>query len=183
MTYYVYHICRDGSGLDEGYIGITVDPKERWSRHRSKNSDSNPILKRAIAKYNPNFKIVASFDTLEEALWQEFTLRPFDKMGWNLVKGGGLPPNNGGWNKGKKTPKAVRKKQSEVRKGRFKGADHPRAKLANIYTRDDNVLVAESVAISGWAKENGYHPTHLSNTAKNHTTYHKGLYARYIDDV
>lgn len=167
-------------GLDEGYIGVTTDPKARWSRHKSKNSDSNDYLKRAIVKYNPSFKIIAVFDSLEDALWQEFTLRPFDRMGWNLTKGGGLPPSMGGWNRGVKTPDEARRKQSEARKGRFSGKDHPRAKIANIYSAKDSSIVAECVVISEWAKTHGFHQAHLSATANGKLKTHKGLYARYI---
>jgi len=181
LTYYLYHIAVDGAGLDQGYIGITKYPKSRWSRHKSKNSDSNPILKRAIKKYKPSFNIIAVFDTLEDALWQEFTLRPFDRMGWNLVKGGGLPPSMGGWNKGKKTPEDVRKKQSEVRKGRFKGEKHPRSKLVTIYDYQTDEVLYKNVVISPWAKQNGYNPSHLTDTAKGKTKHHKGIYARYVE--
>jgi predicted GIY-YIG superfamily endonuclease len=182
MTYYVYHIAKDGSGLDEGYIGISVDPRERWSRHKSKNSDSNPVLKRAIKKYNPAFRIIASFDTLEEALWQEFTLRPFDRMGWNLSKGGGVPPSMGGWNKGQNTPKSVKEKQSQARVGRFGGHKHPRSKAANIYNKGGG-LVEANVVLAEWAKKNGYHQGHLAATAREPGKVHKGIYARYAEDV
>jgi len=182
VTFYVYHIAKEGAGLDEGYIGISSEPKERWSRHKSKNSDSNPILKRAIKKHNPSFKIIASFDTLEEALWQELTLRPFDRIGWNLTKGGGIPPSVGGWNRGKSTPKKVREKQSKARQGRFGGEKHPRAKLANIYL-ESGECIAENVVVRLWARENGYHQAHLANTANNPGKLHKGIYARYVNDL
>lgn len=183
MNYYVYHIAIEGSGLDEGYIGISVEPKERWSRHKSQNSDSNPILKRAIRKYSPSFRILSSFDSLEEALWQEFTLRPFERMGWNLTKGGGMPPNMGGWNKGQETPSDVREKQSSARAGRFCGHSHPRAKPVNIYDYDTNQIVAENVVVSDWAPRNGYHQAHITATATGKLNKHKGVYARYVDST
>jgi hypothetical protein len=34
----------------------------------------------------------------------EAKLRAEDKMGWNITKGGGMPPKVGGWNKGRKIP-------------------------------------------------------------------------------
>lgn len=179
MTFYVYHIHTGGMELDQGYVGISVNPTNRWAEHRRRKE--NPLLSNAIKKHGKEvkYKIIASFDTLEEALWQEFTLRPFDRMGWNLVKGGGLPPNSGGWNKGQKTPETTRGKQSKARVGRFGGSSHPRAKLANIYDKSGQCL-AEQVVIRVWANENGYHQGHLAATATGKNKLHKGIYARYI---
>lgn len=179
MPVYVYHIHTDGMGLDQGYVGISVDPKLRWTEHRRRNE--NPVLSRAIKKYGQDIKcrILSVHDTTEEALWQEFTLRPFERMGWNLVKGGGLPPNNGGWNKGQKTSAETRKKQSEARAGKYGGSKHPRAKLADIYN-EDGTRLAECVVIGVWAKDNGYHQAHLAATATGKLKLHKGIYARYI---
>ena len=182
MTCYVYHIHTTGMGLDEGYIGISTEPITRWSKHKSRNSDSNPVLKRAIKKYKPNFTIIASFDTLEEALWQEFTLRPFECIGWNLNSGGGMPPKRGGWNKGVKTPQETKNKLSKARVGRFTGHSHPRSRPVNIYDADTHKLVANNVVVRTWAKKNGYHQAHLTATATGKLQKHKGIYARYVTD-
>ena len=178
--FYVYHIKLPEHGVDEGYVGVSVNPKERWSNHKSR--EENLILSRAIQKYGRElqYKILGVFDTLSEALWQEFTLRPTDRLGWNLVKGGGMPPNMGGWNKGLTTPISVKEKQSAVRMGRFSGKEHPRARIANIYDYETGEILAESVVIRNWAKENGYHQAHLAATATGKHTKHKGIYARYI---
>ena len=179
MTVYVYHIHTDGMGLDQGYVGISVDPKSRWAEHRRRNE--NPVLSRAIKKYGDSIKygILSANDTLEDALWQEFTLRPFERMGWNIAKGGGLPPSNGGWNRGQKTSPETKKKQSEARAGKYGGSNHPRAKLANIYS-EDGTCVAEGVVVRVWAKDKGYHQAHLAATATGKLKLHKGIYARYI---
>ena len=176
MTCYVYHIHTDGMSMDEGYVGVSVNPKARWAAH--KRSKENPLLRNAIQKHHVKFRILSSHQTIEDALWQELTLRPFDRMGWNLVKGGGMPPDTGGWNKGKETSKKTRQKQSEARKGRFSGSDHPRAKLADIYELSGN-LIAVGVVIRNWAQENGCHQAHLAATATGKLKQHKGLYARY----
>lgn len=183
MSYYVYHICKEGSSLSDGYIGISTEPKNRWVRHKAPNSDSNPLLKRAIRKYKPSFKIIAVFDTLEGALWQEYTLRPFDRMGWNLIRGGGLPPSMGGWNKGKKTKPESLKKMSEARLGRFKGHKHPRARPVDIFDYKTDELIASDVVVTQWAKENNYHQAHLTATATGKLKQHKGVYARYVENV
>ena len=179
MTVFVYHIHTDGMGLDQGYVGVSVEPKARWAEHRRRKE--NPILSRAIKKYGGKvrYSILSVYDTLEDALWQEFTLRPFARMGWNIVRGGGLPPDMGGWNKGLKTPDEVRKKQSLARQGKYAGDKHPRAKLANIY-KDGGELLAEKVVIRVWANNNGYHQAHLAATATGKLKLHKGLYARYV---
>lgn len=181
--YYVYHIATPTMGLEEGYVGISTEPKSRWSRHKSERSDSSERLKRAIKKYNPDFKVIGVFDSLNDALWQESTLRPFDRMGWNLVKGGGMPPSKGGWNKGKPTPKDVREKQSKARQGKFGNLNHPRCKPVNIYDSTTHELIAESVVARVWAKQNGYHQAHLSATASGKLKSHKGIYARYVSSI
>ncbi len=179
MTVFVYHIHTDGMGLDQGYVGISVKPKARWAEHRRRNE--NPVLSRAIKKYGDKvrYSILSVHDTLEEALWQEFTLRPFKGMGWNIAKGGGLPPANGGWNKGQTTPPEAKRKQSEARAGKYGGANHPRAKLADIYNKE-GTRIAKNVVVRVWAKENGYHQAHLAATATGKLKLHKGIYARYI---
>jgi len=178
VTCYVYHIHTDGMGLDEGYIGVSVNPKARWAEHKSRKE--NPYLHSAIRKHKVKFSIISSHDSVEAALWEELCLRPTDRMGWNLVKGGGKPPEMGGWNKGQVASQETRQKQSAARKGKYAGDKHPRARLANIYSADTGVLIAESVVIRCWAKNNGYHQAHLAATATGKLKQHKGLYARYI---
>lgn len=178
MTYYVYHIHTEGMGLDEGYIGISVNPQERWAEHKRRKE--NPHLSNAIKKHKVTFDIISVHENVKEALWQEYTLRPFDRIGWNLVKGGGMPPAMGGWNKGQLASVKTRQKQSAARKGKYGGEKHPRSKLANIYSVETGELVVSEVVISVWAKDNGCHQAHLSATAMGKLKQHKGLYARYI---
>jgi hypothetical protein len=179
MTVYVYHIHADGMGLDQGYVGISVEPNVRWSEHARRKE--NPILSRAIKKHGKDLKyrILSSHDTPEEALWEELTLRPLPRIGWNIARGGGMPPNMGGWNKGLQTPPDVRQRQSAARLGKYSGDKHPRARLANVY-KECGELLAEKVVIRVWAKDNGYHQAHLAATATGKLNLHKGLYARYV---
>jgi len=178
MVCFVYHIHLEGMQLDQGYVGISVNPLERWAAHSQRKE--NPVLSASIKKYGQRIKhtILSAHDTVEEALWQEYTLRPFDRIGWNLVKGGGMPPAMGGWNKGKETSQETRNKQSVARQGKYAGSNHPRARLADIYDSSHN-LIATQVVIRLWAKENGYHQAHLAATATGKLKLHKGLYARY----
>lgn len=182
MSFYVYHIHLEGMGITEGYIGISKNPKERFASHKRGQEDS--LVHRAIVKYKDKirFKIIEVCDTLQDALWTEFCLRPLPKMGWNIAAGGGMPPDSSGSNNpnfGKVTSKETREKQSKARVGKFCGKNHPRARLVNIFTTE-NVCIAEKVVIRVWAKENNYHQGHLVATAKGKLKQHKGIYARYV---
>lgn len=196
--YYVYHIHLDGMGLDQGYVGISKEPKRRWCAHKSRKE--NPYLARVFEKYGDKVKytILTSFEDVEDALWQEYTLRPFDRMGWNITKGGGKPPVNTRsgseiWNFGKETPPEVKQKISEALSGRVRseahckkisenktGAKHHMAKVANVYLKD-GTLVAEGVNLSCWSKDNGYSRTGLHKTIQYPNRTYKGMYARYVD--
>lgn len=95
----------------EGYIGVTtLDRFERrmWEHN---HQSGNRYLANAIRKYGWNnlVKEVLLIGTVEYCLSIESKLRSEDKVGWNLVKGGGMPPSSLGrkfkktqpaWNKG-----------------------------------------------------------------------------------
>lgn len=180
--FYVYHIKLPGMGLDQGYVGISGNPSERWSNHKRSKSDY-PIQK-AIRKYglHLHYDILASYETLNEALWLEYTLRPLPHIGWNIAVGGGLPPDSSGKNNpnyGKKATISTRQKQSAARLGRYTGKDHPRAVLVNIFDLKTDLPIAKGVVARTWAIENGYHQAHITATAKGKLKQHKGVYARY----
>lgn len=93
----LYHICADGDqgNLNKGYVGITDDWAQRFSKHFSDICDS-PILKRAIAKYGEDIRFsLITEGSREEMLRLEAYLRPTAK-GWNATAGGGNPPNLSG---------------------------------------------------------------------------------------
>ena len=97
--------------FSQGYIGISETPETRWDYHYKKQE--NQHLKNAIAKYgwdNLIKKVILVGDE-KYCLNIEYKLRPDDKIGWNIVKGGGKPPVAYGnktrlgkpsWNKGLK---------------------------------------------------------------------------------
>ena len=180
--FFVYHIKLPDMGLEQGYIGISQNPVERWAKHK-RGKEGYPVQK-AINKYKDlvKYEVIACFDTVEDALWLEYTLRPLPRLGWNIAVGGGLPPDSSGKNNpnfGKKTTKQTRQKQSEARLGKFCGKEHPRAVLIDIFDYKTNEIVASSVVARTWAVENGYHQAHLTATARGKLKQHKGVYARY----
>jgi predicted GIY-YIG superfamily endonuclease len=95
VSYSVYWISKNNSlnYLSEGYVGISCNIKRRFNEH--KNTKSPSILSKSIKKYGWNKLnktiLVENIDDELACLIEEM-LRPQDNMGWNIVKGGGLPP-------------------------------------------------------------------------------------------
>ena len=194
--FYVYHIKLPEHGLDQGYIGISINPRERWNQHRKRNkvgNSVNPILTNVFKKYKNQlqYTIVSVHDTEDEALWQEFTLRPQKNMGWNIAVGGAKCPMHGiqkhseatrkkmsDSHKGKKIPPEVIAKMLATRKLKptkpwtnerkegISGHKSSRAKPVNIYCHYTDKLIAGNVVIRQWAREHGYHHSNLGATLK-----------------
>jgi hypothetical protein len=180
-------------GLDEGYVGVTTDPKRRWSEHR--NFRYNYPIQKAIKKYGEKltYQIIGCFDSEEEALWQEYTLRPFKSIGWNIRVGGVKSPSAGGHTEETKRKIGVanskriikdetRFKQSFIAKNRPKKVLKP----VDIYLAGEKV--ASRVSVVAWAKSNKVSIRLLYETLKanpdlpsSRTNVHqtKGFYARY----
>ena len=189
---FVYHLKLDGMSLDQGYVGISVDPINRFRRHKRRKD--NPHLLNAFAKYGNKIKMVilSCHDTEEDARWEEYTLRPFRGIGWNVAQGGTKSPMLalGGHSeqtkikmslshKGKVHSEESLRKMSTSQKGRklsqsqidsmrerFSGFGSAKAKPANIYKYPTNELVAENIVMGQWAKQNGLSSANLCKTAK-----------------
>jgi len=194
--YYLYHIHLEGMRIDEGYIGISKEPKRRWAVHRCYG---NTHLKRALKKYKGKIKysILSSSESVEQILWEENLLRPFPNMGWNILEGGKHIPRNikvgkDHPNYGRKFSDEVRKKISDSLKGRIRSEEHCKkisqnksgnkhhaAKPVNIYTKD-GTLVAENVTIGEFSRLNGISGSNLHRTMKNEGYTAGGFYARRI---
>lgn len=103
-VYWIHH-PEHTDMFSQGYIGVSKDIKKRWYDHAKHTG--NLHLKHAIKKYGWDSLVKEVILVAEEAycLMIESQLRTEDKIGWNIIKGGGMPPKTGGWNKGRKIPK------------------------------------------------------------------------------
>lgn len=112
----LYHICKleDEGDLTKGYIGISDNVESRLDYHFMGFGSS--AIRCALAKFKElSFSVVYEGDR-ESCLLLEEMLRPEDRMGWNLVKGGGDPPLHTGPRKeswGKHLSESVRKVKRE----------------------------------------------------------------------
>ena len=90
---YLYHICReqDKGDTSKGYIGVSNNVRERWGEH--KRLTTNKHLSNALQKYTDIVFYVLCKTTKDFALYLEEKARPVKNIGWNICKGGGMPPN------------------------------------------------------------------------------------------
>lgn len=94
MSYYLYHIRLKGTEtLEEGYIGRTKDPKDRWKQHKLPSvhaQQPNSPLYAAMSKYGiENFEFVILEEGEKAVIVQrEAELRPNPNMGLNVDPGG-----------------------------------------------------------------------------------------------
>ena len=78
----------------EGYVGITHNmAKDRWLNHKSssrRNPDSNcAVVNRAIRKHTDLiYEVILVADTREYCERIEGLLRPTNRIGWNIARGG-----------------------------------------------------------------------------------------------
>ena len=97
---YVYwvHLKKHTDILSEGYVGITeVGVKERFSTHLKESKSKDYPIHKAIRKYGDELIVTTVCQcSTDYALFLEAKLRPSEKIGWNLVRGGGLPPSHKG---------------------------------------------------------------------------------------
>jgi group I intron endonuclease len=121
--------------FSNGYVGVSKNAPKRFLQHRLGKSSSKHIH-HAIKKYgeeNIVFEVVLIADK-EYCLNIEKQLRPADKIGWNIVTGGGCPPVLRGerlalkgrlpWNKGKKMSLETRAKVSAAAKKQMSDPEH-----------------------------------------------------------
>ena len=146
MTYSIYHIGIDAD-LNTGYIGITCNPKARFIQHGYLKSKGNTHLRNALHKYGKDVfkRIVVSNLDKEAAELLEEMLRPNPNMGWNIAKGGGIPPNP----KGKERSAEYR---ANISKAKI-GANNPMYGKKRIFseTHCKNLAISQKGRISKFA--------------------------------
>ena len=100
----------------QGYVGISSNVKKRWYDH--KNKPSNVHLKNAINKYGWDnlIKQIILIANDSYCLLMETKLRSVEKIGWNVVAGGGKPPLTK-FNLNKHLSQQTRDKISKSKKG------------------------------------------------------------------
>jgi len=92
MLLYWIHRKEMTDPYTEGYVGITSNTAEQrlWEHNHMPRKSS--VVKKAIDKYD-DVEISVMFEgTKEECVQKEIEYRPSTNIGWNLAKGGGLPP-------------------------------------------------------------------------------------------
>lgn len=98
---YWVHLPEHTDVFTQGYVGYTAQTAlERFETHKKESRYTTKkltIIHKAILKYGNNLVV----DTLvvcdeEYGLYVENALRPTEKIGWNIVPGGGKPPNHTG---------------------------------------------------------------------------------------
>lgn len=94
-VYWIYHEDKHTNPHLEGYIGVSVHGyKIRYTQHKSDalHRSSNPVHN-AIRKYGDKMKCVELLKANSEfCLLFEEMMRPEEKIGYNLAKGGGYAP-------------------------------------------------------------------------------------------
>jgi predicted GIY-YIG superfamily endonuclease len=91
---YVYwiHLKDQWDPTEDGYIGVSRDPEQRFKQHRK---TTNPLL--AEGMKNPDVVMDIMFvGSYECAMMRERCFRPRPNMGWNINIGGKVPPNQKG---------------------------------------------------------------------------------------
>jgi predicted GIY-YIG superfamily endonuclease len=114
---YVYwiHLKDQWDPTEDGYIGVSNDPKRRFEEHKK---SKNPLLLEGMK--NPEVVMDILFvGSYECALLRERCFRPKPNMGWNINIGGKAPPNQ----KGKPKSEYTRNMISQNNIG-FRGRKH-----------------------------------------------------------
>jgi group I intron endonuclease len=126
-VYWIHHPSHTDI-FSQGYVGVSVNTDVRFRKH--KRAKQNAHLRNAINKYgwdNLVKKTVLIADT-DYCLEVETKLRSKDDIGWNIVKGGGMPPKSKkgqgkgriGWGRGRKLSAETCKKISDSVKEQMK---------------------------------------------------------------
>jgi group I intron endonuclease len=100
--------------LTQGYIGVSKDVENRWKYHKKSKANQHLYHAKNLYGWDNLVKQILIEAEMDYCLDIETKLRPEDKIGWNIVKGGGLPPSIP-WNKGIPADPERIKKMNAVR--------------------------------------------------------------------
>lgn len=112
-----YQECQNP--FEEGYIGITSQTIEKRFDNHKYNTKNKHLKNRCRQE---NVKIVCLFDNLDQqqARILEEQYRPKENIGWNINKGGDLPPSR----KGKVSPNSTLKGINRTEKQKTSDKKH-----------------------------------------------------------
>jgi len=114
---YWIHLPEHNDIFTQGYVGVSNNIQKRFYDH--KNTTENQHLLNAINKYGWDNLVKQIILIADKAycLMMEIKLRSLDNIGWNIIKGGGMPPITK-WNLGKHLSNATKQKISLKNKGK-----------------------------------------------------------------
>jgi hypothetical protein len=189
---YVYHIKRSGFNLNEGYIGVSYNPKYRFYQHKK----SKTHVGNAINLYKEDVELsIILCASRKYCLEIEAKLRPVDNIGWNEVAGGGNPPVHYGadnWNttqesrtfksktfKGKPVPLHVKENLLNMN---YNNSYRAGTGAIYIVTTPDGTEV-EVKEIKRWCKERNLECSNLTKVARGLRKQHKGYTCRFKEET
>ena len=128
-NYFVYWIHKEThkDPYVEGYIGISNDPTRRFKEH-SKNKQKSYVTN--AIKSGAVMSVLYENVEIETAKQIEETFRPNENIGWNVAKGGGVPPP-GNWDMVNSSIE-LKIKAAEALKKRKQEIGYTEAELSNI---------------------------------------------------
>ena len=86
METYVYHLYTDGMSIEEGYVGVSKDPRRRLNDHKRKAL--GPMYEKFKKHTDIKMKMIYSSSDRYDCYLKEKELRPKANIGWNIAAGG-----------------------------------------------------------------------------------------------
>lgn len=139
-TYYVYwsKLKSHTDPYSQGYIGVTCQPKIRFNTHRFFSNAYSKKVREMYEKHGEDVELYILYEgTQDQAYFEEYYYRPLPKIGWNIQKGGMIPPDCTG-NKHSDTSKSL---ISKANTGKNLGKPSPFKGLTNRYNEQTRKLI------------------------------------------
>lgn len=111
---YVYWIHLDNHSIEDGYVGVSVDPVRRFKEHAKPKKTQKRITEEIKSHGDDVIYDIIYCGTEESCYELEGVLRPGPYIGWNKARGGrfcpsktlsGIKKSKPVWNKGIKIPR------------------------------------------------------------------------------